>query len=501
MRSRRGPATVTGRCCRTRPLGSPRLPGKARQSSPEARRPVPGQPTRPSRKGWLTDENHCLDCGAGVADRACRAAGRRGCERRRGSPRRQPERPARRPHASTATRPPCRPTRRPTASAPAAAAPGRASPVHGATALGIVVEAAKSQSAAQSAAADRHVRLAGLRPGRLRHRRTGGLRFGLLVHEGRSRGASRWAARSSPIHGGQQVLWYLAAELPAARGARAERDPVREPVGAPFPVQVLAYARRRDGDAGGRSGHLRQRRAGRRRTLRATRWSASAGPVRARSRPRSATTSRARSTSICSFDAVTDAPSAGRLIVGSDDVDDISGTVGDDQIRATGRTTTGFARWRATTGSTSAAGARTASTAVAAPTRSRPTSATSSPRTASSAAAAARSTSATSTRGRARSDLRPHPGDRPGALSPRRSPVAGSAPARTRATSRSPSPGTTAAGSSSRRPIRSTSPTPFSASSTATRTSRRATAAASSSRSTGSPERRAAGAPATGSST
>src|SRR5262249_19160621 len=29
------------------------LPGKERQPGPEARRPVPGQPRRPSRKGWL----------------------------------------------------------------------------------------------------------------------------------------------------------------------------------------------------------------------------------------------------------------------------------------------------------------------------------------------------------------------------------------------------------------------------------------------------------------
>ena len=67
---------------------------------------------------------------------------------------------------------------------------------------------------------------------------------------------------------------------------------------------------------------------------------------------------------------------------------------------------------------------------------SRPTSATSSPRTASSAAAAARSTSTASTRGRARRSEIPSASRRPPwRCAPRRPPAAGSARARTRATS------------------------------------------------------------------
>ena len=33
--------------------GGHRFPGKVRPTTPEARRPVPGQPIQPSRKGWL----------------------------------------------------------------------------------------------------------------------------------------------------------------------------------------------------------------------------------------------------------------------------------------------------------------------------------------------------------------------------------------------------------------------------------------------------------------
>ena len=57
MRNRRGPATVTGSRSRGRiapATGSATaLPGRRGDTIPEARRPVPGQPRQPSRKGWL----------------------------------------------------------------------------------------------------------------------------------------------------------------------------------------------------------------------------------------------------------------------------------------------------------------------------------------------------------------------------------------------------------------------------------------------------------------
>ena len=43
-----------------------------------------------------------------------------------------------------------------------------------------------------------------------------------------------------PIHAGQQVLWYLAPNFPPP-AELVLNAPVREPAGAPFPVQVLAY--------------------------------------------------------------------------------------------------------------------------------------------------------------------------------------------------------------------------------------------------------------------
>ena len=59
------------------------VPGKVRWTTPEARRPVPGQPRRPSRKGWLKCQDSFVPAGAGVpaGSALCtcdRGGGRRG---------------------------------------------------------------------------------------------------------------------------------------------------------------------------------------------------------------------------------------------------------------------------------------------------------------------------------------------------------------------------------------------------------------------------------------
>ena len=290
------------------PLGSHRLPGKARQSSPEARRPVPGQPTRPSRKGWLTDENHCLDRGAGVADRRLPSLGAAGAsasvpvdlrvvDRRRW--------PARRHHASTrrhddghdlpARRRLLRTLRQRQSSGQtvdASRAPNM---------LGVVEEAADGAVAsARSACSDATLRAAGLRPRRLQHRRPRRPGLAFWYTEGQPRRRSRWAARQFTIHAGDQLLWYRSPRFPADEELGARRAGAHSRSARRSRCRCCAYAD--DGTAtpgagavvsgGGLAGHdrrLRQRH-GHLRTGRA--------PARSR-RPGRTTTSRARSLPIC----------------------------------------------------------------------------------------------------------------------------------------------------------------------------------------------------------
>jgi hypothetical protein len=135
-----------------------------------------------------------------------------------------------------------------------------------------------------------------------------------------------------PIHAGQQVLWYLAPNFPAPPEL-VLNAPVREPAGTPFPVQVLAYAD--DGTAVPAAGAI---------------ISGGASPVAADASGNAAVSAGGAGfhqlqatlgadipsamTQICSSDNSTECPAAlGRTIVGSDDVDDITGTLGNDQIR------------------------------------------------------------------------------------------------------------------------------------------------------------------------
>jgi hypothetical protein len=136
-----------------------------------------------------------------------------------------------------------------------------------------------------------------------------------------------------PIHPGDQVLWYLAPNFPAPPEL-VLNAPARQPAGTPFPVQVLAYAD--DGTATPASGAV---------------VSGGSGPVTTDASgnalvtvsgtgPRQIQASRGADIPsavavICAFNQGVDCPAAaGRLIVGSDDVDDISGTPGPDRIKA-----------------------------------------------------------------------------------------------------------------------------------------------------------------------
>ena len=135
-----------------------------------------------------------------------------------------------------------------------------------------------------------------------------------------------------PIHAGQQVLWYLAPNFPAPPEL-VLNAPVREPAGTPFPVQVLAYAD--DGTATPAAGAV---------------ISGGDSPVTTDGAGNAAVSVGGAGfhqlqaalgadipsamEQVCTSDASTACPVArGRLIVGSDDVDDITGTLGNDQIK------------------------------------------------------------------------------------------------------------------------------------------------------------------------
>ena len=214
---------------------------------------------------------------------------------------------------------------------PGSGGSGQGVPVQGANALGIVVEAAKSRNRLNPLLlTDKFVPDGfGLGVCGIGGNVAQGSAFWYtkVNHTGLQVGGSQFG-----IHAGDQVLWYL-AELPAARRARARR-PVREPLGTPFPVQVLAYGD--DGTATPAAGAV---------------ISGGATPVTAdasgnaqvtMSGPGAAQIQATRGAeipsaalAICSAAQIGDCPSArGRIIVGSDDSDVIAGTAGDDQIKA-----------------------------------------------------------------------------------------------------------------------------------------------------------------------
>ncbi len=135
-----------------------------------------------------------------------------------------------------------------------------------------------------------------------------------------------------PIHAGQQVLWYLAPNFPAPPEL-VLIAPVREPAGTPFPVQVLAYAD--DGTATPAAGAV---------------ITGGDSPVTADGAGNAVVSAGGAGfhrlqaglgpdipsamTQVCTSDASTACPAArGRIIVGSDDADDIAGTLGNDRIK------------------------------------------------------------------------------------------------------------------------------------------------------------------------
>jgi hypothetical protein len=135
-----------------------------------------------------------------------------------------------------------------------------------------------------------------------------------------------------PIHGGDQVLWYLAPNFPPPPEL-VLNAPVRQPAGTPFPIQVLAYGD--DGTATPAAGAV---------------ISGSGTPVTTDASGNalvsvSGTGTRqiqatlgadipSAVTQICAFDQGTNCPAArGQLIVGSDTADEIRGTAGNDQIK------------------------------------------------------------------------------------------------------------------------------------------------------------------------
>ena len=134
------------------------------------------------------------------------------------------------------------------------------------------------------------------------------------------------------IHAGDQVLWYLSPNFPPPPEL-VLNAPVRQPVGASLAVQVLAYAD--DGTATPAAGAVVSGSG----TPVTTDASGNALVSVSGTGPRQIQATRGADipsavTQICSFDTVTDCPAArGRIVVGSDTADDITGTAGNDLIR------------------------------------------------------------------------------------------------------------------------------------------------------------------------
>src|SRR3954452_9703774 len=149
-------------------------------------------------------------------------------------------------------------------------------------------------------------------------------------HTGLQVGGSQFS-----IHTGDQVLWYLEPNFPAPPEL-VLNAPISQPVGSPFPVQVLAYAD--DGTATPAAGAV---------------ISGGASPVTTDASGNAQVTTNgagvaqiqatrgadipSAATAICAFTQPADCPAArGRLIVGSDGIDDITGTAGPDRIKPRG---------------------------------------------------------------------------------------------------------------------------------------------------------------------
>jgi hypothetical protein len=211
---------------------------------------------------------------------------------------------------------------------------GQGVEVQGANALGIVVEAAKSQGRLNPLLlTDKFV--------------PDGFGLGVCAIGGEvSQGSAFWYTKVNhtglqvggsqfPIHAGDQVLWYLSPGFPPPVELVLDA-PVREPAGTPVPVQVLAYGD--DGNAvpaggatvsGGGPPATTDSSGNATVILNGT----GAHPLVASRGP----DIPSAVTEVCSFQAVSDCPAArGELIVGSDGADGIVGTMGDDQIKGRG---------------------------------------------------------------------------------------------------------------------------------------------------------------------
>jgi hypothetical protein len=217
---------------------------------------------------------------------------------------------------------------------PGSGGSGQGVSVPGANALGVVVEAAKSRGRLNPLLlTDTFVSQGfGLGVCGIGGQIAQGSAFWYtkVNHTGLQVGGSQFAIRS-----GDQVLWYLAPTFPPPPEL-VLNAPVRQPEGTPFPVQVLAYGD--DGAATPAAGAV---------------ISGGASPVttdpagNAQVTLNGAGTAQIQATrgadipsavtAICSFAQPADCPAArGRLIVGSDTVDQITGTAGPDRIKPRG---------------------------------------------------------------------------------------------------------------------------------------------------------------------
>jgi hypothetical protein len=217
---------------------------------------------------------------------------------------------------------------------PGSGGSGQGVTVPGANALGVVVEAAKSRNQLNPLLlTDTFVPQGfGLGVCGIGGQVASGSAFWYtkVNHVGLQVGGSQFA-----IHAGDQVLWYLSPNFPAPPEL-VLNAPVRQPVGSPFSVQVLAYAD--DGTAtpaagavisGGASPVTTDASGNAQVSLNGA-GAAQIQATRGADIPSAVTT-------ICASGQGADCPAApGRLIVGSDGVDAITGTAGPDRIKPRG---------------------------------------------------------------------------------------------------------------------------------------------------------------------
>ncbi|MGE5746655.1 MAG: hypothetical protein ACM33U_05285, partial [Solirubrobacterales bacterium] len=208
---------------------------------------------------------------------------------------------------------------------------GQGVTVEGAEALGVVVEAAKSRTRLDPLLlTDKFVPDGfGLGVCGIGGQVAAGTAFWYtkVDHSGLQVGGSQF-----PIHSGQQVLWYLAPNFPPPPELVLDA-PAREPAGVPFPVTVLAYGD--DGSSAPAAGAVVTGSG----LPVTTDTSGHALVTASGTGPRQIQATRGADipsaiTEICSYEVAADCPSArGRIVVGSDGADRISGTPGNDLIK------------------------------------------------------------------------------------------------------------------------------------------------------------------------